>query len=65
MATAAQRDDRRPVVAVAEHPAFQRKRWDEPLEPPKSSVCLRCHRDVPYLVWRPPDWVCAVCAEAS
>ena len=45
-------------------PAFHRRRWDEPLEPPKSSVCLRCHHDVPYLVYRSPDWVCAGCAEA-
>jgi hypothetical protein len=66
MATAAQRERKRRLMAEAEHPAFQRRGWDGPVESQMSevSVCQRCRLDVPFLVWRRPHWVCAVCADA-
>jgi hypothetical protein len=63
MATDTHRDRKRPAATEAEQPAFQRKGWDEIFEPQEVSICQRCGRDVAFLVWRRPNWVCAVCAD--
>lgn len=57
-------DRKRAVVAETENPTYHRKGWYEPVEAPTLSICPRCRRDVPYVVWRSPDWLCAVCADA-
>ena len=44
---------------------YHRKGWQEPAEAPVESYCRHCHRRVSYLVWRRPEWLCVVCAEAK
>ncbi len=63
MNTTVQSGHKRAVVAEAEDTTYHRKGWYEPVEAPNESICPRCRRSAPYVVWRKPDWLCPVCAD--
>jgi hypothetical protein len=65
MNKAVRSDRKRAVVAEAGNPTYHRKGWYEPVEAPTNSVCSRCRRQAPFLVWQSPHWLCAVCADAN